>query len=300
MYTKSVKWLTLGDILAEDIIFNNEVIIKKDTPLKIMQILLIQNLGLQWVKVKTSPFLTTVNRATNISHIQQYFFDFIIHNNQNNRYYYLFENEEEILSVAKFFDELLKNETIVNLLSATNKWDFYSLRHSIDTFILGSLWMKRVNVDYCKEDCVGFLLHDIGKIKVPREILWKNGKLTDEELHIIMKHPEDGANILKDLGFSNVICEMANYHHVRLNNTGYPKPYPKNLHIMVRATMIVDVFSALTQERPYREAVSFKDALDLLMKDRESYDQFLLESFYKFISRCLDKQKYNSEKVFEG
>lgn len=291
MYTKSTKWLTYGDILAEDIRLDRQTILKTGTPLSIQHILLIQALGISYVNVKAFDRLSRkiVDHWNNLSCAQEDFLEFVIQQNQNKRYYYLIDQDDDFFFLTDLFEKDLQNDTVLNLLSALKLWDIYSYKHSLDVFIIGTQWLRHMNIDIDEEISTGFLLHDIGKIKTPQSILMKNGNLTSEEMNRIRQHPIDGYDILSNLGFSERICEIAKLHHVRLNHTGYPGPFPAQLPFIVKIAMIVDVFSALTLDRPYRNAVSFKDGLKIIYSEKENFDPDLLEKFMLFIQQTLKK-----------
>jgi len=100
------------------------------------------------------------------------------------------------------------------------------------------------------------LIHDIGKLVVPSEILAKPGKLTKEEFETIKIHPEVGYKILKGLKFPLTIAEIVYQHHERLNGSGYPRGL-KNEEILFEARIlaVADVVEAMSTPRPYREAL---------------------------------------------
>lgn len=289
LYTKAVKWLTIGDIIAEDIVKNGKTIIKSETPVSLRIILKLQANGVQYVKVKNSPFLTdhhSVYMAENTvssEFVQEIIYDFLINNNKNYRYSYFLKTKEAVDTITNMVENVSVNENAKNLLSALKLWDIYCFNHVVDVFIIGTLWMHHLKLNPTTEDGIGFLLHDIGKIRIPREILLKEDNLPYHEFELLKKHTVYGAEILEKFNFSKKICEMAKYHHVRMNRTGYPKPYPKELSLHVKILMIVDSFSAITLDRPYREAHSFRQGLEILREEKELYDRELLEQFVSFI-----------------
>lgn len=291
LYTKPVNWLTIGDILAEDIIIDHEVIFTAGTVITLNKILKLQSLEIAFVKVSSSPFVTAYyQKQTNIFSdlIVQDFYNFLIKNNKNQRYSVLLKDNEDFQFVTNYalFD---MNESVVNLLSALKSWDIYTYKHVIDVFVIAAQWMRYLGMTVSVDDCYGLLLHDIGKIKVPRSILIKNQRLTTEEYESIKMHTENGECILKSLHFSNIVCDMAKFHHIRFDGTGYPKTYPEVLDIRVKMLMIVDVFSALTLDRPYRKAYSFEDGLNILEMEEDGFDKDLLQKFIKFFKHKLDK-----------
>jgi putative two-component system response regulator len=112
----------------------------------------------------------------------------------------------------------------------------------------------------------GGVLHDLGKIVVPRDILNKPGPLDPEERKIIETHPGVSANICaplkKNLGAA---LEAIRYHHERLDGSGYPKGLKgKSIPAVARVLAVVDVYDALLTDRPYRKAVPRKEALEIL------------------------------------
>jgi HD-GYP domain-containing protein (c-di-GMP phosphodiesterase class II) len=113
---------------------------------------------------------------------------------------------------------------------------------------------------------VGGLLHDIGKLSVPNEILNKPGRLTDEEFAQIRRHPGAGRELLAELGgFPPLVLDLVESHHERLDAGGYPSRVPAGeLDIAVRVLTVADVYDALTADRVYRSAWPAERALALL------------------------------------
>jgi HD-GYP domain-containing protein (c-di-GMP phosphodiesterase class II) len=113
---------------------------------------------------------------------------------------------------------------------------------------------------------VGGLLHDVGKLSVPNEILNKPGRLTDDEFDEIRRHPGAGRELLTELGgFSPLVLDLVESHHERLDAGGYPHRVPAgDLDLEVRVLTVADVYDALTADRVYREAWPAERALALL------------------------------------
>ncbi len=123
----------------------------------------------------------------------------------------------------------------------------------------------RLNPDECRALHIAGHLHDIGKIGIPDSILKKKGKLTDEEYEVVKKHPVIGSEIVSPvLVFSgeNGIAEMILYHHERFDGKGYPAGLKgRNIPFGARIIAVADTLSAIMQDRPYRQAMSFNHAL---------------------------------------
>lgn len=101
--------------------------------------------------------------------------------------------------------------------------------------------------------------HDVGKIKLPKNVLFKAGKLDDDEFEEMKKHPEYGYETLQELNLPEE-AEIVLRHHERLDGTGYPNG-ETNLSSAVQILSAADVFDAMTVDRPYRKLISRKDVL---------------------------------------
>ena len=121
---------------------------------------------------------------------------------------------------------------------------------------------------------VGGLLHDIGKLAVPLEILQKPGSLTDDEFVAIKRHPGDGRKLLDELGgFSEAIRGLVSDHHERLDGSGYPRGLKAgDMSLETRILAVCDVYDALVSDRVYRPAWTAERALALLQQESEAYD----------------------------
>lgn len=114
-------------------------------------------------------------------------------------------------------------------------------------------------------------LHDIGKLKIPREILEKPGRLTTEEFNLMKEHAYYSFVILKDVRGFEQIAAWAALHHEKLDGSGYPMHLGgADLPLGSRIMAVSDVFSAITEERPYRKGMTKEQALDVLRGDAEA------------------------------
>ena len=111
------------------------------------------------------------------------------------------------------------------------------------------------------------LVHDIGKVIIPTEILVKQTKLTEKEFALIQKHPEVGYQILKNLPFTQPIAVMVQQHHERLDGSGYPFQLKGNEILKgARILAIADTIEAMAIDRPYRKGLGIELALDEIRK----------------------------------
>ena len=130
---------------------------------------------------------------------------------------------------------------------------------------------------------IGSLLHDVGKIGIPDNILTKPGRLTDEEYDIIKMHPSIGARIMGEVRMLSTELPAISEHHERLDGKGYPKGLKDGeISQFGRVVAVADVFDALTSDRPYRKAQSAEEALDYLYKgvDRE-FDRMCVDALVR-------------------
>lgn len=102
----------------------------------------------------------------------------------------------------------------------------------------------------------GAILHDIGKIYIPESVLQKEGKLSDEEMEDMRKHPEVGAHMIKDIPYLAPAAPMVLYHHERWDGEGYPEGLSgEQIPMGARVLAVADAFDAMTSNRPYRSAL---------------------------------------------
>ncbi len=127
------------------------------------------------------------------------------------------------------------------------------------------------------------LIHDIGKIAVPAEILTKPGKLTPLEYSLVKVHPQSGYDILKDIEFPWPIADTVLQHHERLNGSGYPRGLKDNdIILQARILAVADVVEAIASHRPYRAARGMDAALEEIYKEQAIlYDKDVVEACIK-------------------
>jgi len=129
----------------------------------------------------------------------------------------------------------------------------------------GSLGLTERDLEELRLAC---LLHDIGKLAVPDSILLKPGRLNAQEIEIIRQHPVTGEQICAPLKSLRTILPLIRHHHERMDGTGYPDGlYGEEIPLKARILQVADVFDALINDRPYREALSCNEALGILHQE---------------------------------
>lgn len=133
---------------------------------------------------------------------------------------------------------------------------------------------------------IGGLLHDVGKQATPLEILTKPGKLTPLEFDIVKRHPEQGYHLLKKIaGTPKAVLEICRYHHEKYDGSGYPHGLAgKDIPFPARLAAICDVYDALTTIRPYKQACSQQEAINVMLHSAGHFDPALLQ---QFVSRMI-------------
>ena len=117
----------------------------------------------------------------------------------------------------------------------------------------------------------GILLHDVGKIFTPKEILYKPGPLSDEEWRIMRRHPVDGAEILEQISGLKEMAKIVRYHQEAYDGSGYPEGLKGNeIPIGARIATAVDAFDAMITDRPYRKGMPIEHAIEELKRNRSN------------------------------
>lgn len=169
--------------------------------------------------------------------------------------------------VSAMISGLVKDPRALLSMAMIKDADNYTHTHSVNVSVLSMCLAMRVGYESDAQDIgIGGLVHDIGKVDIPPEILHKPGPLSKGEAYVMRQHPTAGAQLLANSGaFSPISILCARDHHETVNGGGYPVG-KSGREICPQAQMvsIADVYDALTTDRPYRQALSPKQALILM------------------------------------
>jgi putative nucleotidyltransferase with HDIG domain len=132
---------------------------------------------------------------------------------------------------------------------------------------------------------IGALLHDVGKLLVPAEVLNKPGKLSEEEWVLVRRHPTAGVELLADIEFPWDVIPIVESHHERWDGTGYPHGLAAEaIPLTARVVCIADVYDALTSRRSYKERLSHEQAMLVMRRDRgRAFDPELFDHFEEVV-----------------
>jgi putative nucleotidyltransferase with HDIG domain len=150
------------------------------------------------------------------------------------------------------------------------EFDQYTTTHSMNVAVLAMAFAEFLGLTATDVRTFGIagLLHDVGKIKIPLEVLTKPGRLTDEERALMNEHPVAGARLLLDVEQDLDLAVVVAYeHHIMINGGGYPAlHYARDCHQASKLVHVCDVYDALRTRRPYREAWSSEKTLGYLQE----------------------------------
>ena len=183
---------------------------------------------------------------------------------------------------------------ITNLMDVMS-FDYTTYTHSINVAILSISLGNHIGIKNAQNLVdlgTGALLHDIGKTKIPNEVLEKKTPLTDSEIKLIRQHPEVGYKLLKK---TNLLSEHTLIpvlqHHERDDGSGYPNNLKADeIHLHSKIVGIADVFDAMTTNKIYRPAHNAFPALQEMFGEEEHFDKELLRNFTKMLGQKKEEE----------
>jgi len=196
---------------------------------------------------------------------------------------------ESIGCIARdIIDEIISKKNVMINLVDIKSMDNYTYQHSVNVAVISLVLgvQLQLNQKELYTLCMGALIHDIGKIFIPIDIVLKPGPLTDEEFGIIKEHTTKGYNYLKGcLDISVPSRIVALQHHEKMNGCGYPDNIKdKSINRFARIVAIADVYDALTSDRPYRKAMCPNDAVEyILSHGNTQFDYEMVNAFSKAV-----------------
>jgi putative nucleotidyltransferase with HDIG domain len=194
------------------------------------------------------------------------------------------------------------DQAVVLPLLSLRRYDEYTTTHSLNVCVLAmgiAEWFGLGARDVRAFGVAG-LLHDIGKVKIPTEILNKTGRLTPEEREIMNRHPVEGARIIMESEENLDLAAVVAYeHHIMQNGGGYPRlDYPRECHQASKLVHVCDVYDALRTNRPYRAAWPAPKVLDYLEERAGTeFEPDVARRFVKMMSEWEPRQAALEDQV---
>ena len=178
----------------------------------------------------------------------------------------------------KIGNTLLETMVKVNQLKQTES-GLHAKRISLHAEVLGEkLGLSKDLIDGMKQYAI---IHDIGKVIVPADILNKSGKLTPEEFEVMKKHPEFGYEIIKELELGKIAENVARYHHEKWNGKGYPLGLKgEEIPLEGRVIGILDVYDSMREDKVYKKGLSHQEAIEIIKNESGvSFDPKIVKVF---------------------
>jgi cyclic di-GMP phosphodiesterase len=197
---------------------------------------------------------------------------------------------KSLLRLKSYIDELENAEIVLtSLATSIEAKDPYTHGHCERLSNYSVALGKKVGLS--EELCIalrkGGIVHDIGKVAVPERILLKPERLTPEEWYIMKQHPAVGERICAPLRSFRAVLPIIRHHHEKLDGTGYPDGLKGDeIPITARVLQAVDIYDALTTDRPYRPALPVEEALETMRSEakRGWWDCALIDEFESLVA----------------
>ncbi|MCP5163314.1 MAG: HD-GYP domain-containing protein [Hahellaceae bacterium] len=198
------------------------------------------------------------------------------------------EIEQSRALIKSCVDSILSNANALLWLTKIKDQDKYTAEHCIRVGILAIAFGRFIGLEKAELELLGMcgILHDVGKMKVPNDILNKPGRLTRIEYDIMKQHTSFGYDILCEYkSLEPMVKDTARFHHERVDGQGYPRGLQgAYLHKYIRMVTIVDAYDAITSSRIYKSGSPAFDALKILFAERgKHFDDHLVEAFIQMV-----------------
>lgn len=287
----SLTQLKEKDVIAEDIYKGPSLIVRKGHIVTTALILKLKQWEIDSLSIETNAEekkeekdidlkkLSEEKRQTLLTFLQD-----MLQLGNEYRFGYAVNDVDSYLWIQKLFVEITGEKTTYGLLQQLKSWDLNTYHHSLDVFILGSLFAKKIGLDHVKDFSKACLLHDIGKLQVEKKILTKTTALTSREMLQMRAHTGQGYHLLKQKGYRATVTDVLRYHHQPLSALSREEEKQKQIrkkeHDILR---LVDVYSALTLKRPYRESLSAPKALKIVVQEHPNVNIDYMKSFCEML-----------------
>ncbi len=312
--TLSIDEVEANDILAEDIFSEYQLLAKKELVLtdRIIALLklrkvdelavylpsdsvrIVHDLSVQRTKEYEDVFAPLMDKENEVDEYKEKVSTLFMTTLENVvhelRYGQILKSMQDTAYVRGVFEKILEKKHRYDLLMRLREWDEYSFVHSFDVFVLGTIFARYLGLTDIETLARGYLFHDIGKVFIPQEILNLKRKLSEDEFEVVKTHTTKGYELLIENGEED-IAYLARDHHERFAGKGYPnKLCADEMSEGVQLLQIIDVYSAMTSKRVYHTGYAATDALAVLYRDRQLYNEKFMHKFVE----CLGIYPVNS------
>ncbi len=189
---------------------------------------------------------------------------------------------QQVMAESRTLDARIE-ELALSFAQTLEIRDFKTGSHSKDVLELGSIIAREMGIPESHLLKDSLLLHDIGKIGIPDEILLKESSLTDKEWDVMKTHSEIGFNLLKSFDSFKEVSDIILSHQENYDGTGYPQQLSgEDIPLLARVIAVADSYHAMTNDRPYRKALDISTALlELHVNRGKQFDPDVVEAFIR-------------------
>jgi putative nucleotidyltransferase with HDIG domain len=189
--------------------------------------------------------------------------------------------------VEEITSSVMRNPGALIGLARLKTKDDYTYMHSVAVCALMVSLARQLGMsdEQTRESGLAGLLHDVGKMVIPLDILNNPGKLTDEEFAVVKEHPVAGHRILLEGGAAGeIVLDVCLHHHEKISGAGYPNQLSgDNISVYARMGAICDVYDAITSNRPYKQGWCPSESLRKMAKWEGHFDKNIFQTFVKCI-----------------
>ena len=195
--------------------------------------------------------------------------------------------EQAAALVEEISESVLRHPNVLISLARLKHSNEYTYMHSVAVCALMIALARKLGLpdDAVREAGLAGLLHDIGKMAVPQELLDKPGKLTDTEFAKVRKHPEEGGSILlASKQVSALVLDVCLHHHEKVDGSGYPhRLQGDQISLMAKMGAVCDVYDAITSNRPYKQGWDPAESIRKMAEWKGHFDEAVFQAFVKTV-----------------
>ncbi|WP_422910481.1 HD-GYP domain-containing protein [Pseudomonas sp. MAC6] len=196
-----------------------------------------------------------------------------------------FEQAGEL--VEEISDSIMRHPNALISLARLKNADEYTYMHSVAVCALMIALARQLDLNEAqvREAGLAGLLHDIGKMAIPNEVLNKPGKLTDNEFASVRNHPEAGSRmLLESKQVSALVLDVCLHHHEKMDGTGYPHRLEgEQISLYARMGAVCDVYDAITSDRPYKRGWDPAESIRKMAEWKGHFDPVIFQAFVKTV-----------------
>ena len=288
MIKTSIDTVSVGSILSESIVIGDVLLCKEGTPISAQLKNTLPKFGITEVVVRHSDSDDLTKDLMDLQHAPKAVFTKLLN----------LDISDLIKCASKIVDNLTDNDGSNDMLQLLLDYDEGTFQHSVNVAylsVLVGIKMKLSNRQLY-DLALGALLHDIGKLRIPHDVLNKPGQLTDNEYALIKQHPYQGLCVLeRNSVISTSVLQIILQHHENYDGTGYPRHLKgDHSYLLARIVHVCDVYEALCAQRAYKSALARRLVRDKLMEgSNKQFDPKILKVFLETVPLYLPGELVN-------